>query len=214
MPDLFTGLNAGEPEQLGPGTFLFRGYALTVAGDLLAGIEAVAGSSPFRRMKTPGGRQMSAAMTGCGERSWVTDTRGYRYSETDPQTGQPWPPMPHAFARLAGSAAAGAGYPGFEPDVCLINRYQPGARMGLHQDRDERDFRWPVVSVSLGLPAVFLWGGLRRGGAPARLRLEHGDVLVWGGEDRLRYHGIAPVPAGHCAATGDVRYNLTFRRAH
>lgn len=213
MPDLLTGLNPETPERLGPGTLLFRGYALGTADGLIAGIQDVASNSPFRRMKTPGGRQMSAAMTGCGMRSWVTDQRGYRYSDTDPETGNPWPPMPSAFAKLAREVSASAGYAGFDPDVCLINRYEPGARMGLHQDRDEQDFRWPVVSVSLGLPATFLWGGLRRGGSPARLVLEHGDVLIWGGEDRLRYHGIAPVPEGRCEITGHVRYNLTFRRA-
>ena len=217
VPDLFTEqnlLNAhGEPEQLGVGAFLFRSQALPVAGELLAGIAAVETVSPFRQMLTPGGRQMSAAMTGCGEVSWVTDRRGYRYSEIDPETGRPWPAMPAVFLALARDVADRAGFRGFEPDVCLINRYRPGARMGLHQDRDEQDLRWPVVSVSLGLPAVFLWGGLKRGGSPARLQLEHGDVLVWGGEDRLRYHGIAPVPDGRCELTGDVRYNLTFRRA-
>lgn len=216
MTDLFTDLDgdmSAQPERLGPGTFLFRRYAEPVAADLLAGIAAVATASPFRRMETPGGRQMSAAMTGCGERSWETDSRGYRYSEEDPETGQPWPSMPDAFAALARAVAASAGYENFQPDVCLINRYAPGTRMGLHQDRDEQDFRWPVVSVSLGLPAVFLWGGLRRGGSPARLTLDHGDVLVWGGEDRLRYHGIAPVPDGRCGTTGHLRYNLTFRRA-
>lgn len=217
MPDLFTDqdiLSApGEPERLGPGAFLFRGYAFDLADDLLAAIGEVSAASPFRRMKTPGGRRMSAAMTGCGRRSWVTDSKGYRYSERDPETGTPWPAMPPVMANLASQVAAQAGFRGFAPDVCLINRYEPGARMGLHQDRDEEDFRWPVVSVSLGLPAVFLWGGLKRGGSPARLRLEHGDVLVWGGEDRLRYHGIAPVRDDRCEATGHVRYNLTFRRA-
>jgi len=212
VPDLFSDLD-NNPESLGPGTWLFRGYALDVADELLQAIGRVAEQSPFRRMKTPGGRQMSAAMTGCGARNWVTDRQGYRYSELDPETGRPWPTMPPLLTQLAGDAAARAGYPGFEPDVCLVNCYQPGARMGLHQDRDEQDFRWPVVSVSLGLPAVFLWGELRRRGSPARLLLEHGDVLVWGGEDRLRYHGIAPVADGRCEATGHVRYNLTFRRA-
>lgn len=217
VPDLFTGqdvLNApGEPEKLGPGAFLFRQYAQPVVEDLLEAIRVVSSVSPFRRMMTPGGRRMSAAMTGCGERCWVTDRRGYRYADTDPETGKAWPSMPSVMASLARDVSARAGFPGFEPDVCLINRYEPGARMGLHQDRDEEDFRWPVVSVSLGLPAVFLWGGLKRGGSPARLRLEHGDVLVWGGEDRLRYHGIAPVPDDRCEATGHLRYNLTFRRA-
>lgn len=203
----------GEPEQLGPGTFLFRQYALTVAGDLLDGIRAVSAVSPFRQMQTPGGRRMSAAMTGCGDVSWVTDRHGYRYSEVDPETGKRWPAMPPSFSGLAVDVASRAGFSGFEPDVCLINRYCPGARMGLHQDKDEQDLQWPVVSVSLGLPAVFLWGGLKRGGSPARLRLEHGDVVVWGGEDRLRYHGIAPVPDDRCDATGHVRFNLTFRRA-
>ena len=217
MPDLFTDqdiLNApGEPERLGPRAFLFRQYALPVAGDLLAGIVAVSTTSPFRQMLTPGGRKMSAAMTGCGDISWVTDRRGYRYSEVDPETGKPWPAMPQSFRDLAREVAGKAGFGGFEPDVCLINRYLPGARMGLHQDKDEQDLQWPVVSVSLGLAAIFLWGGLKRGGSPARLWLEHGDVLVWGGEDRLRYHGIAPVPDDRCEGTGDVRFNLTFRRA-
>lgn len=203
----------GEPERLGPGTFLFRQYALPLSRDLLEGIRAVSALSPFRQMETPGGRRMSAAMTGCGDVSWVTDRRGYRYSEVDPETVRPWPAMPTSFSGLARDVAARAGFQGFAPDVCLINRYRPGARMGLHQDKDEQDLQWPVVSVSLGLPAVFLWGGLKRGGSPARLRLEHGDVVVWGGEDRLRYHGIAPVPDDRCDATGHVRFNLTFRRA-
>ena len=217
MTDLFTQSHARdgnpEPEQFSAGGFLFRGYASPLAGELLEGIRAVAEVSPFRQMHTPGGRQMSAAMTGCGSLSWITDRRGYRYSETDPATGKPWPAMPGDFRQLAREVAAGAGFAGFDPDVCLINRYVAGARMGLHQDRDEQDLQWPVVSVSLGLPAVFLWGGLKRGGSPLRLRLEHGDVLVWGGEDRLRYHGIAPLPDGRCDATGHVRFNLTFRRA-
>ncbi|MFC4258228.1 DNA oxidative demethylase AlkB [Marinobacter lacisalsi] len=217
MPDLFTDqdiLNEpGGPERLGPCAFLFREYALPLAQDLLDGIEGVSAVSPFRQMQTPGGRRMSAAMTGCGDVSWITDRGGYRYSAVDPETGRPWPAMPPSFSGLARDVASRAGFEGFDPDVCLINRYRPGARMGLHQDKDEQDLHWPVVSVSLGLPAVFLWGGLKRGGSPARLRLEHGDVLVWGGEDRLRYHGIAPVPDGRCGATGHVRFNLTFRRA-
>ncbi|SFR53172.1 DNA-N1-methyladenine dioxygenase [Marinobacter daqiaonensis] len=217
MPDLFTQLSdssdGDSPEVLGTDAYLFRGYALSMAGALLTGIGEVSARSPFRQMKTPGGRSMSAAMTGCGQYSWVTDARGYRYTDLDPDTGRPWPAMPVAFRDLATAVAAAAGFSGFVPDVCLINRYQSGARMGLHQDRDEQDFRWPIVSVSLGVPAVFLWGGLKRGGSPARLTLEHGDVLVWGGEDRLRYHGIAPVKEGRCDVTGHVRYNLTFRRA-
>lgn len=213
MPDLFTAQSHGTPEPLGPGSYLFRGYAAGVADALVDHILQISQTSPFRQMKTPGGRQMSVAMTGCGTYSWITDGRGYRYTKHDPETGKHWPAMPPLFQDLAHEVAREAGYTGFEPDVCLINRYEPGARMGLHQDRDEQDFRWPVVSVSLGLPAVFLWGGLRRGGSPARLTLEHGDVLVWGGEDRLRYHGIAPVADGRWDATGHVRYNLTFRRA-
>ncbi len=213
MQDLFTEQNRERPEQLGPGSYLFRGYASAVAGPLIDHIQRIAEAAPFRRMKTPGGRQMSVAMTGCGAYSWITDASGYRYSAEDPETGKPWPAMPVLFMTLARDIAQRAGYEGFEPDVCLINRYPPGTRMGLHQDRDEQDFRWPVVSVSLGLPAVFLWGGLSRGGSPARLTLEHGDVLVWGGKDRLRYHGIAPVADGRWETTGHVRYNLTFRRA-
>lgn len=217
MPDLFTEQNAistsGMPEQLGPGTYLFRGYAEPDDQALLDAIHNIASVSPFRQMMTPGGRRMSAAMTGCGNLSWVTDRQGYRYSELDPETGRRWPAMPALFFQLARDVSARAGFEGFEPDVCLINQYRAGARMGLHQDRNEADFRWPVVSVSLGLPAVFLWGGLKRGGSPAKLRLEHGDILVWGREDRLRYHGISPVPDGRCDATGHVRFNLTFRRA-
>ena len=180
---------------------------------LLAAIDAVAAVAPPRNMLTPGGQRMSVAMTNCGRVGWVTDRKGYRYDPIDPQTGQHWPPLPACFAELAERAAAEAGFESFAPDVCLINRYEPGARMSLHQDRDERDYSAPIVSVSLGLPATFLFGGLKRNDRPQRLPLQHGDVLVWGGSNRLAYHGVAPVADGRHPIVGSVRWNLTMRKA-
>lgn len=209
--DLFAGLNANE--RLGAGTVLLRGRALPVATDLLAGVAAVTAEAALRQMQTPGGLTMSVAMSGCGRVGWVSDRHGYRYSPVDPLTGHPWPAMPACFLELAQAAAAEAGFPGFLPDACLINRYLPGCKMSLHQDKDERDLSAPIVSVSLGLPAIFLFGGLRRAEKAMQLTLTHGDVLVWGGPDRLRYHGVRPLAPGVHPLTGECRINLTFRDA-
>ncbi len=197
----------------GSQTSLFRGFALEHAPALFAAIGALCERSPFRRMVTPGGWAMSVALTNCGEAGWVTDRTGYRYDRIDPQTGQPWPAMPDLFADLAARAAARAGFADYRPDACLMNRYAPGARLSLHQDRNERDFGHPIVSVSLGLPATFLWGGKTRAEPTIRVPLLHGDVVVWGGHDRLNFHGVNPLRDGFHALTGDARYNLTFRKA-
>lgn len=197
---------------LAPGVVLLRGFASPAA--LLATVDGVAGAAPFRHFVTPQGKPMSAAMTNCGALGWVSDRRGYRYSPTDPSTGRSWPPLPDAFARLACDAAARAGYDDFAPDVCLVNRYAPGSQMTAHQDRDEHDFAAPIVSVSLGLPATFFWheGAARRG--PTRsVRVESGDVLVWGGVARLMYHGVRRVAEGVDPLVGPWRINLTLRRA-
>lgn len=189
------------------------GFALPLEKELLAEISQITNAAPFRNMLTPGGQRMSAAMTNCGEVGWVTDRKGYRYDPLDPESERRWPPLPESFARLAQLAAAAGGFSGFRPDVCLINRYEPGARMSLHQDRDERDYSAPIVSVSLGLDATFLFGGLKRSDRPHRLPLAHGDVLVWGGEKRLVYHGIAAVADGSHPTVGRMRLNLTMRKA-
>jgi alkylated DNA repair protein (DNA oxidative demethylase) len=198
---------------LGANAVLLRGFARRQAPDLIAAIVAIASVSPFRQMTTPGGLRMSVAMTNCGAAGWVTDRTGYRYDAIDPETGQSWPHLPAAFAALATDAAASAGFADFEPDVCLINRYAAGTRLSLHQDRDERDFTQPIVSVSLGLPAVFLWGGRKRSDRPTRVPVSHGDVVVWGGSDRLNFHGVRELAQGTHPLTGDYRYNLTFRKA-
>ena len=192
---------------------LLRGFARPREHELMAALDAITAQAPFRHMQTPGGHQMSVAMTNCGGVGWITDRRGYRYDAVDPLSQQSWPGMPPAFLDLAAKAAAEAGFVGFSPDACLINRYEPGARMSLHQDRDERDFGAPIVSVSLGLPAIFLWGGLKRSDKPQRFRLEHGDVVVWGGVSRLYFHGVAPLAEGEHALLGRHRINLTFRKA-
>jgi len=203
-----------EPmEAIVPGAFLLHGYAADQAKPLLRAIERIAAASPFRNMVTPGGFTMSVAMTNCGTAGWITDRRGYRYAETDPLNDRPWPAMPKLIADLAARAAAAAGFNDFAPDACLINRYEPGARMSLHQDKDERDFTQPIVSISLGLPATFLFGGAKRSDRPRRLKLESGDIVVWGGPARLVFHGINPLPAGSDSLTGAVRYNLTLRKA-
>jgi DNA oxidative demethylase len=200
-------------EAMAEGAVLLRGFARPVEADLIADIGAIATQAPFRHMVTPGGHSMSVAMTNCGDAGWVTDRTGYRYDGNDPEAGQPWPEMPLSFRALAGQAAAEAGFDGFAPDACLINRYQPGARMSLHQDRDEHDFAAPIVSVSLGLPAIFLFGGSKRSDKPQRYRLEHGDIVVWGGPARLAFHGVAPLADGEHGLLGKQRVNLTFRKA-
>jgi DNA oxidative demethylase len=195
------------------GAVLLHRFALTTERELISALEAVVAAAPFRHMVTPGGQTMSVAMTNCGSAGWVTDRKGYRYDRIDPLTSRPWPQMPRSFLTLARNAAAAAGYSGFEPDACLINRYVPGARLTLHQDRNERDLSAAIVSVSLGLPAKFLFGDLERSVRPRRVMLHHGDVVVWGGPSRLAYHGIDTLKDAEHPVTGRCRINLTFRQA-
>jgi alkylated DNA repair protein (DNA oxidative demethylase) len=199
-------------EPLEDGAILLRAFAAPEAPALVSAIAAVAESAPFRHLVVPGGRTMSVAMTNCGRTGWVSDRTGYRYDAVDPSTGRPWPPMPTLFLDLARRAAAEAGFANYDPDACLINRYAAGAKLGLHVDKDENDPIAPIVSVSLGLPATFLWGGKRRSDPVRRMRLESGDVAVWGGPARFVYHGVAPLKASDHPLTGDVRLNLTFRK--
>jgi len=216
MGDLFGGVatRGGASEPLTDGAVLLRGFVTTDASGLLQALEPVLVAAPFRHMVTPGGHAMSVAMTNCGRVGWITDRTGYRYDARDPETGRAWPAMPPLLLDVAARAATAGGFPGFfVPDGCLINRYAPGARLTLHQDRNERDFTAPIVSVSLGLPAVFLFGGLRRADRPRRVRLESGDVVVWGGPSRLAFHGVDPLADGEDALTGRCRINLTFRKA-
>ena len=212
--DLFAGIQ--EPrrdESLCAGAVVLRGFALADEAPLLQATDAIVAQAPFRHLITPGGLRMSVAMTNAGSLGWVSDRRGYRYDPVDPDSGKRWPPLPDVFRKLAANAAARAGFAGFAPDACLVNRYEPGTRLSLHQDRDERDFGQPIVSVSLGIPAVFLFGGLARAERTMRVPLSHGDVVVWGGPARLRYHGVLPLAQGHHPLTGDYRINLTFRKA-
>lgn len=215
IDDLFAGLDGddGRRETLAEGAMILRGFVRARAQSLLAAVGEIAATAPFRHMLTPGGLRMSVAMSNCGGLGWVSDPRGYRYSPVDPENGRQWPAMPDSFVDLARSAAAEAGFADFTPDACLLNRYAAGSRLSLHQDRDEIDRGAPIVSVSLGLPAVFLFGGLKRSDSPARILLVHGDVVVWGGPSRLRYHGVQPIKAGRCPETGDCRINLTLRKA-
>lgn len=213
MPDLFAQERIGQREPLGPQAVVLRGFALPYVAELLPAIAAVERVSPFRHMVTPGGFTMSVALTNCGPLGWTTDRRGYRYAPLDPDSGRPWPAMPEVFARLARAAAAEAGFPAFVPDACLVNRYLPGARLSLHQDRNERDLAAPVVSVSLGMTATFLFGGQARTDKTVRIPLFHGDVVVWGGEDRLRFHGVLPLTDEPHPVLGRQRINFTFRKA-
>lgn len=219
MADLFDAApapaGAGAVEVLEPGAALLRGFARDRRADLRAAIASIAEAAPFRHLETPGGRRMSVAMTNCGALGWISDRRGYRYVAEDPLTDAAWPAMPETFSQLAREAAAAAGFADFAPDCCLVNRYAPGAALSLHQDRDEADLMSPIVSVSLGLPATFLWGGRSRGDKVRRLPLASGDVAVWGGPARLVFHGVAKLAAGEGEGDPDglgVRLNLTFRR--
>jgi alkylated DNA repair protein (DNA oxidative demethylase) len=202
------------PEEiLGPGSRVLRGFAIEVERALLDDLAAVVEVAPFRNMETPGKSRMTVAMTNCGALGWVSDRTGIRYESRDPVSGAPWPRLPDSFVRLATQAAARAGFDDFAPDSCLINRYQVGARLTLHQDRDERDLVQPIVSVSLGMPAVFLFGGLSRDEAPREVPLVHGDVVLWGGPDRLRYHGVLPLKPMRRPPLGGVRLNISLRKA-
>lgn len=203
----------GGKEALAPGATLLHGFARKRDVALITAIEAIASRAPFRRMVTPGGFEMSVAMTNCGAAGWVTDRTGYRYQAQDPQSGAPWPAMPAAFLALADEAATAAGFADFVPDACLINRYEPGTKLSLHQDKDEADYAHPIVSISLGLPATFQFGGSKRGDPVRKIMLEHGDVVVWGGPSRLFHHGVLTLKSGEHPLTGRRRFNLTLRKA-
>lgn len=211
--DLLAGLDEGERQPIGPHACILRGFALSYVDALLPALEWLERQAPFRRMTTPGGLTMSVALTNCGPLGWTSDRRGYRYAGIDPDSGKFWPAMPESFRQLARDAAAAADFADFEPDACLVNRYLPGNRLSLHQDKNERDFSAPIVSVSLGMPAVFLFGGHRRSDTPARIPLYHGDVAVWGGEDRLRYHGVMAIKDAPHPLLGRQRINFTLRKA-
>ena len=215
MTDLFSAIEPPLPwrEDIATGAVLLRGQALPLEDDILAALQAVTAQAPFRRMVTPGGFVMSVAMTNCGAAGWITDRTGYRYDGVDPESGLPWPALPKPFLAVAIGAATEAGYPDFVPDACLINRYEPGTRLSLHQDKNERDMQHPIVSVSLGLPATFQFGGLKRTDAIRKYALRHGDVAVWGGPSRLCYHGVPALKDGLHDKLGRVRINLTFRGA-
>jgi DNA oxidative demethylase len=211
--ELFPTRMRGQSQCMGLCAFVLRDFALPDVDALLSGIANIEVVSPFRNMVTPGGFTMSVALTNCGALGWTSDRLGYRYTGIDPDSKRPWPAMPGSFARLARAAAAEVGFEDFEPDACLINRYLPGSRLSLHRDSNERDLKAPIVSVSLGMPAIFLFGGRERSGRTARTPLYHGDVAVWGGPDRLRYHGVMPIKDEPHSLLGSQRINLTFRKA-
>ncbi len=213
LDDLFPADLTPRREAIGEQAFVLRGFALPHANELIACVAELDRLAPFRQMVTPGGFTMSVAMTNCGRLGWTTDRRGYRYSQTDPVSGEPWPALPELFVTLARRAAAQAGFEKFTPDACLVNRYRPGSRLSLHQDKNEQDYDAPIVSVSLGIPATFLFGGHERSDKASRIPLHHGDVTVWGGQDRLRYHGVLPVKSHPHPMVGDERINFTFRKA-
>ncbi len=213
--DLFAALPDIRPrtEILAADAVVLRGLLNAADEAVMQALEQILVAAPLRHMCTPGGHRMSVAMSNCGRVGWVTDRSGYRYAPIDPETGRPWPELPESFRTIAVRAAAQAGFDNFAPDACLINVYEPGARMSLHQDKNERDFTAPIVSISLGLPVIFLFGGAQRSGKPQRCRLEHGDIAIWGGQARLAYHGVLPLADGHHPSVGRRRINLTFRKA-
>lgn len=211
--DLFSQDAAQPILQLDTQAFVLKGFALATADELWQFVQEVVAVSPWRQLRTPGGKQMSVRTTNCGDWGWLSDVKGYRYTAQDPLRLEAWPPMPSLFSDIAKNAAERVGFNGFEPDACLINSYLPQTKMGLHQDRDEENMQAPIVSVSLGLSAQFLWGGKKRTDRPQRIELHHGDVVVWGGVDRLKFHGIGKILPGNHPLLGQQRINLTFRRA-
>lgn len=214
--DLFAEQDLQQParvERISDQAFALRGFALPKAKELLAALDSVLLQAPLRQMQTPGGYTMSARLSSCGALGWTTDRDGYHYSPLDPLSARPWPAMPGVFLALAAAAASSAGFSGFVPDSCFINAYAPGAKMSLHQDKNERCHTAPIVSISLGLPAIFQFGGFERSDPTQRIALFHGDIMVWGGVDRLRYHGVMPIKPGHHSLLGEQRINITLRQA-
>ena len=214
--DLFTGQDLQQParvERISEQGLVLRGFALPRIAEILDALDRVLGQAPLRQMQTPGGFTMSARLSSCGDLGWTTDWEGYRYSPVDPLSARPWPPMPEVFLALAHTAAATAGFADFIPDACLINAYAPGAKMSLHQDKNERSYTAPIVSISLGLPAIFQFGGFERSAPAQRISLFHGDIMVWGGVDRLRFHGVMPIKPGQHDLLGEQRINITLRQA-
>ncbi len=216
MYDLFENQrpDTATKTHLAEGACILHGYALPQVANLLVELKRLTSLAPLRHLITPGGFKMSVAMSNCGKVGWVSDRSGYRYDTLDPESGDPWPDMPTIFTHLAQNAAESAGFSNYSPDACLINNYQPGSRLSLHQDRDENDAHAPIVSVSLGLPATFLFGGFKRRDRPKRYRLDHGDVVVWGGPARFIFHGVLPIAEGHHSLLGNRRVNITFRKVY
>ncbi len=212
--DLFEEIPNPNPQtiHLAEGAQVLPSFAREMDDSLLNAVKQIITQAPLRHMTTPNGFQMSVAMSNCGQLGWVSDRKGYRYEPIDPITRKTWPTLPGIFLDLAKKAASYTGFENFLPDACLINCYEPGTRLSLHQDKDEHDSKAPIVSVSLGLPAIFLFGGLQREHPATRHRLEHGDVVVWGGPSRFVYHGIAPLANEYHSKVGRKRINLTFRR--
>ena len=225
--DLFENDLFGSPVEqqvhIAEGAMLLRQFvqqnknALLDETTVLADLNCILENSPLRKMTTASGFTMSVAMTNCGKLGWVSGSNGYMYSSIDPETAQPWPAMPPALLEAATRIARQAGYPGFLPDACLINRYLAGAQMGLHQDRDEKDFSQPIVSLSIGLSARFIIGGLDsaagRNAHTQSVVLKHGDAIVFGAAARLMFHGVLSLKPGHHPLVGNSRINLTFRVA-
>lgn len=200
-----------DPLPIAEGAVLLRGWAAVNDAQWLAAVRQVLAQQPFQAAYTASGLPMSVRTSNCGSWGWAASRSGYGYTRSDPDSGRPWPEMPIFLKLQAQALASAAGYLAFDPDVCLINSYELGAKMGLHHDADEKDKAAPIVSVSLGLPCTFVWGGLQRSDPVRSFALEHGDVLVWGGASRMVFHGVRPLRAGQHHLLGAQRWNLTFR---
>lgn len=211
MPDLFSN-NRPPIEEIYPDLFVLANFVDT--NPLMVQVERITKVSPFRKMMTPNGHYTGVALTNCGDFGWTSDRNEYRYSSSDPLNNQPWLAIPESFKALAKNAAHVAGFKDFEPDACLINQYLIGTKLGSHQDKNEKDFSQPIVSVSIGLSAVFQIFGNQRAGQAINYRLYDGDVVVWGNSARLCYHGVRTLSAAELDPTCQQRINITFRKSH
>jgi len=211
MSDLFSATRH-EFEEIYPDIYVLPQFVDPTV--LLLEVDKVIAQAPFRKMMTPMGHYTGVALSNCGEYGWTSDLQGYRYSKQDPQTGNFWPPLPESYLNLAKRAASKAGFNNFEPDACLINRYKLGDKLGSHQDKNEKDFAQPIVSVSIGLSAVFQIFGETRAGVKVEYLLQSGDVMVWGRKSRLAYHGIRTIKVDTLNPKLTQRINITFRKSN